>query len=182
MRTAQSTEPQATPASSSVYVVSLDELDNAIVRTGANYWRALKAGARLPAPLAAQAARHVRHPAPRRAGEGDRRRQGLRVPHHRRRACPGLWPDVQGHAHQPGHGRGAGVRPHDAQPLRTCAGDGRFLRRARLGRTRIAGRPLRLLRKRLPAAAEDGETVDHILVVSIYGPRRRTDGFKPGES
>ncbi|MEI9991380.1 MAG: PAS domain-containing protein [Rhizomicrobium sp.] len=49
MRSAQSTEPQAASDKSSVYVVSLDELDNAVVRTGANYWRGLKGGRKLPA-------------------------------------------------------------------------------------------------------------------------------------
>jgi hypothetical protein len=42
-------EPQKAPDRSSVHVVTLDDLDNAIVRTGANYWRALRAGRRLPA-------------------------------------------------------------------------------------------------------------------------------------
>ncbi len=49
MRTAQPTDSHKAPELSSVYVVSLDDLDNAVVRTGAAYWRALKAGRRLPA-------------------------------------------------------------------------------------------------------------------------------------
>lgn len=49
MRTVQSTEPRRAPDSSSTYVVSLDELEHATVRAGAAYWRALKGGRRLPA-------------------------------------------------------------------------------------------------------------------------------------
>jgi len=46
---ARSLEPQRAPDASSLYVASLDELDNATVRTGANYWRMLRAGRKLPA-------------------------------------------------------------------------------------------------------------------------------------
>lgn len=47
--TARSLEPQRAPDASSTYVASLDELDNAIVRTGANYWRMLRGERKIPA-------------------------------------------------------------------------------------------------------------------------------------
>ncbi len=47
--TAQSLEPQRAPDASSLYVASLDELDNAVVRTGANYWRLLRRDRKIPA-------------------------------------------------------------------------------------------------------------------------------------
>lgn len=47
--TARSLEPQRAPDASSTYVASLDELDNAIVRTGANYWRLIRGDRKIPA-------------------------------------------------------------------------------------------------------------------------------------
>jgi hypothetical protein len=41
--------PQPAPDRSSTVVVTLDDLENDVVRTGANYWCALRAGGRLPA-------------------------------------------------------------------------------------------------------------------------------------
>ena len=46
---ARSLEPQRAPDASSLYIASLDELDNATVRTGATYWRMLRAARKLPA-------------------------------------------------------------------------------------------------------------------------------------
>ena len=42
-------EPQRAPDQSSVHVVSLDDLEHPVVRTGAHYWRMLKGGRKLPA-------------------------------------------------------------------------------------------------------------------------------------
>ncbi len=44
-----SAQPQRAPESSSVHVVTLDALEDAVVRTGANYWRMLRGARRLPA-------------------------------------------------------------------------------------------------------------------------------------
>ena len=49
MSTAHAIEPQRAPDSSTTHVVSLDQLENAVVKTGANYWRMLKGERRLPA-------------------------------------------------------------------------------------------------------------------------------------
>ena len=49
MSSAHAIEPQRAPDTSSAHVVSLDQLENAAVRAGANYWRMLKGDRRLPA-------------------------------------------------------------------------------------------------------------------------------------
>ncbi|HEY0104792.1 MAG TPA: PAS domain-containing protein [Rhizomicrobium sp.] len=41
-------EPQDAPDSSSVYVVSLDRLEHAALRTAVSYWRSLRGGRRFP--------------------------------------------------------------------------------------------------------------------------------------
>jgi hypothetical protein len=56
---AKSLEPQRAPDKSSLYVASLDELDNAAVRTGANYWRMLRGGRKIP-PRAELSPRELR--------------------------------------------------------------------------------------------------------------------------
>jgi hypothetical protein len=49
MSSAIQRQPQQIPDASSVRVLSLDELENPKVLTGVNYWRALRAGRRFPA-------------------------------------------------------------------------------------------------------------------------------------
>ena len=48
MSNAFALEPQRAPEVSSVHVLSLDELENALVRTGVSYWRALRAERKYP--------------------------------------------------------------------------------------------------------------------------------------
>jgi len=48
MSRAAEREPQQAPEMSSVHVLSLDELENDIVRAGVNYWRALRSGRSFP--------------------------------------------------------------------------------------------------------------------------------------
>ncbi|HEX2590599.1 MAG TPA: PAS domain-containing protein [Rhizomicrobium sp.] len=41
--------PQPAPDNSSTYVLTLDQVENPLVRTGVNYWRALRGDRRMPA-------------------------------------------------------------------------------------------------------------------------------------
>jgi len=45
----QSLQPQPAPETSSSQVLDLDEVENPLVRTGVNYWRSLRNGRRFPA-------------------------------------------------------------------------------------------------------------------------------------
>ncbi len=171
MRTAQSTEPQATPASSSVYVVSLDELDNAIVRTGANYWRALKAGARLPArsqlkPRGMSAI--LRHVVLAKVIDGGKDYE-YRITGDAHVQAYGLtFKDMrisQVMAVAPEFGR---MMYSLYEHVRATADS--FAVRGWVGRELPDARFVYYESAFLPLA-EDGETVDHILVVSIYVPK-----------
>ncbi|MEJ0028749.1 MAG: PAS domain-containing protein [Rhizomicrobium sp.] len=171
MRIAQPTEPQKAPDNSSVYVVSLDDLDNAVVRTGANYWRALKGARRLPARSQlkprdmAGILRHVvllkvidggKDYEYRITGDAHVQAYGLTFKDLRISQVTAVAPEFGRMMHS--------LYEHvraTAESFAVRGWVGRELPDAHFVYYESAFLPL----------AEDGETVDHILVVSIYVPK-----------
>jgi hypothetical protein len=171
MRTAQSLEPQKAPDISSVYVVSLDDLDNAVVRTGAAYWRALKAGRQLPARSQLRPRDMIgilrnivllkvvdsgKDYEYRITGDAHVQAYGLPFQDMRLSQITAVAPDFG----RMMHGLYEHVRA-TGDPFAVRGWVGREIPDARFVYYESAFLPL----------AEDGETIDHILVVSIYVPK-----------
>jgi len=171
MRIAQSTKPQSGPDNSSVYVVSLDELENAVVRTGVAYWRALKAGRKLPARSQLRPRDMIgilrnivllkvidggQDYEYRITGDAHVQAYGLSFQDMRINQIVALSPEFG----QMMFGLYEHVRV-TAEPFAVRGWVGREIPDARFVYYESVFLPL----------AEDGETVDHILVVSIYVPR-----------
>ena len=171
MSTSAALEPQQAPEVSSVHVLSLDELENAAVRTGVSYWRALRADRNIP-PRSLLSPRDI-------AGilknivlvrvvdggkdyefriVGDAHVQGYGLDFNRMRSS-----DIERIAPEHGammralyeHVRNTGL------PLAFRGWVGRDVRDSLFVYHESAFLPL----------GEDGATVDHILVVSIYVPK-----------
>lgn len=171
MRSAQPTEPQNVPDLSSVYVLSLDELDNAVVRTGAAYWRALKGGRKLPARSQLRPRDMIgilrnivllkvldggKDYEYRITGDAHVQAYGLPFQEMRISQIVAMSPEFGRMMH--------GLYEHvrvTAEPFAVRGWVGREIPDARFVYYESAFLPL----------AEDGETVDHILVISIYVPR-----------
>jgi len=171
MPTAQPTDPHKLPELSSVYVVSLDDLENAVVRTGAAYWRALKVGRKLPARselrprdmigilrniVLLKAIDGGKDYEYRITGDAHVQAYGLSFQDMRVSQIVAMSPDF---------GRMMlGLYEHvrvTAEPFAVRGWVGREIPDARFVYYESAFLPF----------AEDGENVDHILVVSMYVPR-----------
>ncbi len=171
MRTAQPIDPQTAPDASSVYVVSLDDLDNAVVRTGAAYWRALKAGRKLPARSQLRPRDMIgilrnivllkvidggKDYEYRITGDVHVQAYGLPFQDMRISQIVAMAPEFGGMMH--------GLYEHvrvTADPFAVRGWVGREIPDARFVYYESVFLPL----------GEDGENVDHILVVSMYVPR-----------
>jgi hypothetical protein len=171
MTSISSIEPQIAPDTSSTTVVSLDDLDDPLVRTGANYWRALKAGQKLPARSQLSPRdisgilRHIvllkvvdggRDYEYRIAGDAHVEAYGL--PFKGLRISQVI-------AASPEFGRMLyGVYEHvrvTAEPFAVRGWVGREISESRFVYYESVFLPL----------AEDGESVDHVLIFSVYVPR-----------
>ena len=164
-------EPQQAPEISSVHVLSLDELENDIVRTGVSYWRALRGGRSFPprSPLSprdmAGVLRNIVLVRIIDGGRdyefrivGDAHVQGYGIDFNRMRNS-----DIERIA--PEHGAQMRVLyehvRNTGQPLAFRGWVGREVKDALFVYHESAFLPL----------GETGDTVDHILVVSIYVPK-----------
>jgi hypothetical protein len=163
--------PQQAPEISSVHVLSLDELENDIVRTGVSYWRALRGGRSFP-PRSLLSTRDMAGVLRRivlvriidggRDYEfrivGDAHVQGYGMDFNRMRNS-----DIERIA--PEHGAQMRVLyehvRNTGQPLAFRGWVGREVKDALFVYHESAFLPL----------GETGDTVDHILVVSIYVPK-----------
>ncbi|MEJ1969179.1 MAG: PAS domain-containing protein [Rhizomicrobium sp.] len=168
---ARSLEPQHAPDRSSLYAISLDELDNAAVRAGADYWRMLRAGRNLPsrAELSPRALRAIlRHVVLlkvidagadyeyRIAGDAHVEAYGMAFRNMRLSQIEATLPDYGGMM----RGFYEHVRA-TAEPLATRGWVGRRIADARFVYFETVFLPL----------GDDGQTVDHIACVSVYVPR-----------
>lgn len=163
--------PLEAPDKSSVHVIALDDLESPVVRTGANYWRMLRGGRRLPgrADLSPREMRAIlKHVVLLRVLDG-----GADYEYR-----------VAGDAHVQAYGmsfkdmRISGIiamSPHFGRMMyglyehvRTTAEP--FAVRGWVGREVADARFVYYESAFLPLG-DDGRTVDHIVVVSMYVPR-----------
>jgi len=166
-----SAEPQRAPQPSARFFVASDELENPVLRDGVAYWHGLKAGRKLPAPSdlspreMASLLRHIvllrvldggRDYEYRIAGDAHVEAYGHHLRGTRISECTEPSPDLGKAMH--------GLYEH----VRTTAQP--FALRGSVGRNNRDFRFVYFESALLPLG-EDGETVDHILIVSIYVPR-----------
>ena len=163
--------PQRAPDSSSTQIVSLDALENDAVRLGASYWRMLKAGRKLPArsDIAPREIRAIlknivllkvidggKDYEYRITGDAQVQAYGFSFRDMRISHITAAAPDL-------------GRMMHDlyervrvtAEPFAVRGWVGREVKDARFVYYESVFLPL----------GEDGETVDHIVVVSVYVPK-----------
>lgn len=163
--------PQPAPDQSSVHVVTLDDLENAIVRTGANYWRMLKRDRRLPAraDLSPREMRAIlknivllkvldggQDYEYRITGDAHVQAYGFHFKHMRISHITAAAPDFG----KTMHGLYEHVR-NTAEPFAVRGWVGREVADARFVYYESVFLPL----------GDDGRTVDHIVVVSTYIPK-----------
>ena len=164
-------EPKRAPDQSSVHVVSLDDLEHAVVRTGANYWRMLRGERRLPAraDLAPREMRGIlknivllktidggKDFEYRITGDAQVQAFGFHFRNMRISHITAASPDFG----KTMHGLYEHVRA-TAEPFAVRGWVGREVADARFVYYESAFLPL----------GDDGVTVDHILIVSIYVPK-----------
>lgn len=166
-----SAQPQRAPDTSSVHVITLDALEDATVRTGASYWRMLRGARRLPA----------------RADLAPREMRGILKNTVLLKMLDGgadYEYRITGDAHVQAYGLAFrdmritdiaklspvfGKQMHDLyEHVRKTAAP--FAVRGWVGREVADARFVYYESVFLPLG-DDGETVDHILIVSVYVPR-----------
>ena len=171
MPIARAIEPQRAPDASSTHVIALDAIENDVVRTGVNYWRMLRGERKLPARS---------HISPREmrgilrnivllkvidggkdyeyriTGDAQVQAYGFAFRDMRISHITAAAPDLG----KMMHGLYEHVRT-TAEPFAVRGWVGREVRDARFVYYESAFLPL----------GDDGETVDHIVVVSIYVPK-----------
>jgi len=168
---AHAVQPQRAPDRSSVHVVSLDALENDAVRTGANYWRMLKGPRKLPsrAQISPREMRGILRNVVllkvidggkdyeyRITGDAHVQAYGFHFKDMRISHITAAAPDLGNMMH--------GLYEHvrtTAEPFAVRGWVGREVADARFVYYESVFLPL----------GEDGETVDHIVVVSIYVPK-----------